>query len=62
MEALPKFIIVWKDLTENQIYRTRTESRSKLAVKMSYDNEKYGSKLLFLFRIKSTKNGSMPLL
>ena len=52
METLTKFIIIWKDLTEDKIYRTKTENRSRLAVKLSYDSEKYGSKLLYLFRIK----------
>jgi len=58
---LPTFIIIWKDLTEDKIYRTRTQSRSKLAVKLCYDSEKYGSKLLYLFRVKSLKYGSVSI-
>jgi hypothetical protein len=58
---LPTFIIIWKDLTENKIYRTRTENKSKYAVKLCYDSEKFGSKLLYLFLVKTIKYGSVSV-
>jgi hypothetical protein len=61
METLPKFIVIWKDLTNDTIYRTKTTIASKSFVKLLYDDSKNGLKLLFLFRIKKVKYGSMPI-
>jgi len=64
MERLPRFIVIWKDIQEDKICRTRTEESSESTVKLMYGTEKWGVKLLYLFRVKTLKYGSMsvPLL
>lgn len=58
---LPTFIVIWKSLEDCKIYRTRIERTSKLFVKCIYDNPKFDSKLLYLFRVKTFKYGSMSV-
>lgn len=74
METLYKTIIVWKDLTNGKIYYTRSNIVDKLRIDLLYNSE-YNSmfarahpeivqderKLLYLFRIKTLKYGSVSV-
>jgi hypothetical protein len=74
MENLYKTIIVWKDLTNDKIYYTKTNLINKAKIELLYNIE-YSSifakrypeivqeerKLLYLFRIKTLKYGSVSV-
>ena len=61
METFPKFIVIWKDLTTGKIVRTRIENRSEVYVKVVYGSAGFDAKLLFLFRVKTIRYGSMSV-
>lgn len=58
---LPNFIVIWKEPNRDKILRTKTPIKSKQVVKMVYDDEKDGTKLLYLFRVKTTKYGLLSV-
>lgn len=58
---LPNFIVIWKEPNQDKILRTKTQIKSKQVVKMVYDDEKDGSKLLYLFRVKTAKYGLLSV-
>ena len=62
MEALPHFIVVWKDIEEDKIYRTKAPYRQESSIDILFDNPMFsGRKVLYLFRVKTVKYGSVSV-
>jgi hypothetical protein len=59
---MPHFIIIWKDIQEDKIYITKSLQRNKSSIEFLFDFPAFsGRKILYLFRIKTVKHGSVHI-